>query len=189
MIELSVLLIAFNNEKHIEETLESLISQQCSFNYEIVVGDDCSTDKTFEIIKQYAKNYPKLFNVEQNPSQLGILKNFKTTLDRCNGDLIFNFDGDDVVQSKEALEKLATVLRLNPDLGFVDSGFDCYITDENALIKFWNKKIILAANSAAEKIGAKGILLSSTPLFENSSAAFIAKNLTEAAQWILERKA
>ena len=64
-----------------------------SFSFEIVVGDDCSTDKTFDIINYYANKHPKIFNVKQNSSQLGILGNFKATLDRCEGDFIFNFDG------------------------------------------------------------------------------------------------
>lgn len=145
MIELSVLLIAYNNEQHIEDTLKSLLKQKCSFSYEIVVGDDCSTDKTFDIINYYANKHPKLFNVKQNSSQLGILGNFKATLDRCKGDFIFNFDGDDVVKSADAFEKIVTVLKNNPKLGFVDSGYDRFLTDENITTEFSNKESIFAS--------------------------------------------
>ncbi|AJR04705.1 glycosyltransferase family 2 protein [Siansivirga zeaxanthinifaciens] len=151
MYQLSVLLIAYNNEKYIKETLDSLIKQKTSFKYEIVVGDDCSTDLTFKIISEYAKKHPYLFNIQQNKSQLGILNNFKTTLDRCSGEFVFNFDGDDIVKDEFALEKLAHVLKNNSNLGFVDSGFDCYISEENALIKFWNKKNIVATKKEYKK--------------------------------------
>jgi len=145
MIELSVLLISYNNEKYIEDTLKSLLKQKCSFNFEIVVGDDCSTDKTFEIINYYANKHPTIFNAKQNSSQLGILGNFKATLDRCAGNFIFNFDGDDVVKSADAFEKIVTVLKENPKLGFVDSGYDRFLTDENITIEFSNKKSINAS--------------------------------------------
>jgi glycosyltransferase involved in cell wall biosynthesis len=151
MIDLSVLLIAYNNEKHIEDTLKSIIKQKCSFNFEIVVGDDCSTDKTFEIINYYANNHPKLFNALQNTSQLGILKNFKTTLDRCKGDFIFNFDGDDIVKSVDAFQKIVDILKHNPNFGFVDSGYDRLLTDENITLKFDNKKSILASKELYKK--------------------------------------
>ena len=96
MVLLSVHLITFNNEKYIEETLQSIIKQKVDFNYEIVVGDDCSTDGTLEIINNYAAKYPNLFKVLKNEKQLGILENFKSTLDRCDGIYIFDIAGDDM---------------------------------------------------------------------------------------------
>ena len=84
MISLSVHLITFNNEKHIEETLQSILKQKVDFNYEIVVGDDCSTDATLSIIETYKNKHPKLFTVFKNKSQLGILKNFKSTINLDN---------------------------------------------------------------------------------------------------------
>lgn len=139
MIELSVALITYNSEKYIEDTLTSIIKQKCSFSFEIVVGDDCSTDKTFEIVKSFKNNYPKIFNIKTNNSQLGILKNFKSTLDRCHGKYVFNFDGDDIVKSEFAFEKLIHAFKNNPNLGFVDSGYDKYYESEKRTERFVNK--------------------------------------------------
>lgn len=139
MFELSVALITYNSEKYIEDTLTSIIKQKCSFNYEIVVGDDCSTDKTFDIVKSFKNTYPKILNIKTNNSQLGILENFKSTLDRCQGKYVFNFDGDDIVKSEFAFEKLINTFKNNPNLGFVDSGYDKYYESEKRTDFFVNK--------------------------------------------------
>ena len=102
---LSIHLITYNNERHIEKTLQSILKQEIDVPYEIVVGDDRSTDHTFEIINRYALKHPDLFNILQNPQQLGILENFKTTLDRCRGTYVFDIAGDDFIENPDALQK------------------------------------------------------------------------------------
>lgn len=142
MIELSVHLITYNNESHIADTIESVLKQKTDFTYEIVVGDDCSTDKTFEILNTYAKTYPHLFNLKRNEKQLGILQNFKTTLDRCKGTYIFDIAGDDFLKKDYSLQKMVEVLKNDPSLGFVDSGFDTLYETRNKQVDFSNKKDI-----------------------------------------------
>ena len=147
MIELSVALITYNSEDYIEETLESILKQKSSFNFEIVVGDDCSTDNTFEIIQSYKHKYPEKFNIQKNNTQLGILKNFKSTIDRCIGNFVFNFDGDDIIKNESAFQKLITVFKNNPDLGFVDSGYDKFFESKNRTEFYVNKDTIRASKN------------------------------------------
>ena len=147
MIELSVALITYNSENYIKETLDSLIKQKCTFKFEIVVGDDCSTDNTFKIIQSYKNKYPELFNIEQNDIQLGIMGNFKKTIDRCNGIYVFNFDGDDYVNSDLAFQKIVDVFKKNPNLGLVDSGYDKYFESEKKIKKYVNRNTITLTNS------------------------------------------
>jgi glycosyltransferase involved in cell wall biosynthesis len=142
MISLSVHLITYNNEKYIEETIESILKQKVNFNYEIIVGDDCSTDRTLSLIEKYKIKYPKLFKVFKNESQLGILKNFKSTLDKCSGDFVFPLAGDDLLKKENALQKMVDAISENASLGFVDCGFDKYYEDSNKTIPFANKKSI-----------------------------------------------
>lgn len=147
MTLLSVHLITYNNEQHIEDTLKSILKQIVDFNYEIVVGDDCSTDNTLKIINKYAALHPNLFKVHKNAKQQGILKNFKTTLDRCHGTFIFDIAGDDMLKSDYALQKMVNVLNNDTSLGFVDSGFDSYYDNTKKTIFFKNKSIL---NSSKE---------------------------------------
>ncbi len=144
---LSVHLITYNNEQYIEDTLQSILKQIVDFDYEIVVGDDCSTDRTLEIINTYATKHPNLFKIKKNETQLGILKNFKTTLDRCKGTYVFDIAGDDKLKTNDALQKMVNVLSKNSSLGFVDTGFDSFNVESKATIAFKNKYIL---NSSKE---------------------------------------
>lgn len=142
MISLSVHLITYNNEKYIEQTIESILKQKVNFNYEIVVGDDCSTDSTLSLIESYKNKYPKLFKVFKNESQLGILKNFKSTLNKCSGDFVFALAGDDLLKQEDTLQKMVNTISKDPSLGFIDCGFDKYYEDSNKKIHFANKNSI-----------------------------------------------
>ena len=141
MVVLSVHLITYNNEKHIEETLQSILKQKVDFNYEIVVGDDCSMDKTLEIINTYANIYPNIFKILKNDKQLGILGNFKCTLDRCRGKYVFDIAGDDLLKTEDALQKMVSVLQSDPSLGFVYSGFDRLEDHNNKITPFKDKDV------------------------------------------------
>lgn len=148
MILLSVHLITYNNEQHIEETLQSILKQNVDFDYEIVVGDDCSTDGTLNIIETYAAKHPNMFNIKKNSEQLGILKNFKATLDRCSGAFVFDIAGDDMLKTTDALQKMVNALKGNHNLGFVDTGFDSYYEDTKTITIFNNKSIICGTKEA-----------------------------------------
>lgn len=145
MIDLSVHLITYNNEKYIEDTLQSILKQKVDFNYEIVVGDDCSTDDTLKIVNTYQSMFPHLFKVEKNKQKLGILGNFKATLERCQGEFIFDIAGDDLLKKENSLQKMVDVLKSDASLGFVDSGVD-FLYEKNKIIKPFKNKEVIQAN-------------------------------------------
>ncbi len=142
---LSILLITYNNEDYIEETLKSIVKQKTNFSFEIVVGDDNSTDTTLSIIKQFENQYPNVFNIKKNQQRLGILKNFKTTLDRCKGTYIFDIAGDDLLKTTDALQKMVDGFTNNSAIGFIDSGYDSYFMQSKKIEKFSNQKLIIAS--------------------------------------------
>lgn len=148
MIVLSIHLITYNNEKHIDETLQSILRQKVDFKYEIVIGDDCSTDKTLDIIKTYANIHPNIFKILKNDTQLGILGNFKSTLDRCKGEFIFDIAGDDMLKGDSSLQKMVSVLQMNPNLGFVYSGFDRLEDYNNKITPFKDKAVFNISKEA-----------------------------------------
>ncbi len=151
MIDLSVHLITYNNEKHIEDTLQSILMQKVDFTFEIVVGDDCSTDKTLDIITTYTLAHPKIFKITKNDTQLGILGNFKATLDNCSGTYVFDIAGDDMLKTDDALQKMVTALQSNPNSCFVYSGFDRLDDNSLNIESFKNKKIIYDSKEAFKK--------------------------------------
>ncbi|ARC91068.1 hypothetical protein B6A42_01460 [Vibrio coralliilyticus] len=91
----SVPVITYNQEEFIEETLESILNQ--SYNHiEIIVSDDCSTDKTVQILKNYAKKYPNIVKPIFNSDNKGITENSNTALSACRGKYIAIIGGDDL---------------------------------------------------------------------------------------------
>jgi len=172
MIELSVHLITHNNESHVAETVESILKQNTNFAFEIVVGDDCSTDKTFEILSAYAQANPVLFNLKRNESQLGILKNFKSTLDRCNGTYVFAIAGDDLLKQDYSLQKMVDAFRSDTSLGFVDSGIDILYEHKNITKPFSNKIAMIASDQTYKntlllgRINPIGICLNKSHLYK-----------------------
>ena len=61
-IKVSVICVTYNHEKYIRQALDSIVSQKTDFDFEILVGEDCSTDSTRDILKEYEKKYPDLTN-------------------------------------------------------------------------------------------------------------------------------
>lgn len=137
-MKLSIHILTYNCAAHISECLESIITQQTTFPFEIVIGDDASLDKTSEIIKTYvAKN--KNIHLKTHAKNKGILDNFQDTLQRCQGTYIFDLAGDDYLKSSNALQILVDELDSNPTYSFVDSGFDCYYQRSGKVSEFENK--------------------------------------------------
>ena len=93
---LSVLIITYKQEVLIKRAIDSLLAQK-DYIYEICVSDDCSPDKTWEVLQDYDRQYPGLFKLNRNEPNLGIFANFEKTWTMCTGDLVYLLSGDDEV--------------------------------------------------------------------------------------------
>lgn len=91
---ISVALTTYNGEKYLSEQLESIINQDYK-NFEIIISDDNSKDKTIEIINDYKHKYSNII-VNFNSENLGFKKNFEKAMSLCNGEFIAFSDQDDI---------------------------------------------------------------------------------------------
>lgn len=94
---LTVACITYNHENYISEALNGILMQETDFPFEVIVHDDCSTDKTVDILLAYAEKYPtiiKLILQKENQWSKGIMP-AKTTFNRASGKYIAVMDGDD----------------------------------------------------------------------------------------------
>ena len=80
----SVCVITFNQEAYIEECLKSILCQETKFEFDIVVGEDCSSDATAKIIESLSNNHQNI-QLLDNHINLGVLPNFIRTLNECKG--------------------------------------------------------------------------------------------------------
>ncbi len=120
----SVCTLVYNHEKFIEESLVSTLNQQCSFDYEVVVGEDCSSDQSRNILINYKKQYGEKLNLLLPDKNLGMMGNFYATMDACTGKYIAFCEGDDFWNTQDKLQKQVDILEANPDVGLVFSNFN-----------------------------------------------------------------
>ena len=114
-MKVSVLLITYNHEAFIAQAIESALNQRTSFDYEIVVGDDASTDKTQAIVREYQRARPDRVKLRFMRKNSGGLKNFLGALAACQGEYIALLEGDDFWVSDQKLEKQVALLESRPD--------------------------------------------------------------------------
>ena len=92
--KISVLVITYNQEDVISRAIDSLLFQR-DYVFEICVSDDCSKDRTWEILQNYATHYPDLFVLNRNEPNVGIFENIEKTWSMATGDIIYQLAGDD----------------------------------------------------------------------------------------------
>lgn len=109
-VKLSVLMITYNHEHFLRQALDSVLSQQVTFPYEIVIGEDCSTDGTRAIVCEYAERFPQLIRPLLPEKNLGMMANFRATLQACRGEYIAPLEGDDFWTSPLKLQKQVDLL-------------------------------------------------------------------------------
>ena len=91
----SVAVITYNQKDTIRDTLDHILNQKHDYKYEIVIGDDCSSDGTAEIIEEYRQKYPEIIHPIFNNPNLGAMKNYYNVLNHCQGKYVMDCAGDD----------------------------------------------------------------------------------------------
>jgi len=112
-VMVSVLMMTYNHENYITQAIESVLMQQCNFKYEIIIGEDCSTDNTRKIVLDYAKRHPKLFNLILHQRNVGAANNQLACINACKGKYIALLEGDDYWIDRNKLQKQVDFLEQN----------------------------------------------------------------------------
>jgi glycosyltransferase involved in cell wall biosynthesis len=115
-MKVSVLLFTYNHEKYIADAINSTLNQDVNFDYEIIIIDDFSTDRTRDIIIDFQKRFPdkiRLMLSEYNKNNnLDLIKAFQDS----RGEYIAGLDGDDYWTSPHKLQKQVDYLDNNPEI-------------------------------------------------------------------------
>ncbi|MCF6132678.1 glycosyltransferase family 2 protein [Flavobacterium wongokense] len=114
-VKISACIITYNQQDYIKDCLEGAVSQILDYDYEIVIGDDCSTDNTFKICQEYADKYPDKIRLLPRDKNLGMAKNWSATIQECHGKYIAMCEGDDYWTDSGKLQKQLDFLESNPD--------------------------------------------------------------------------
>ena len=135
MQTLSIALCTYNGSKFLREQLQSLANQTL-LPFEVIVTDDCSTDNTISIIREFAK----VLNIKTfaNDFPLKVTKNFEKAVSLCSGDIILMCDQDDIWHP-DKLAKISQYFQDNPNQLAVFSDADLVDEKGESLNKnFWS---------------------------------------------------
>lgn len=129
---LSIYVATYNHEAYIVRALESIRMQKTQYTYEVLVGEDCSTDNTRVILQNYEQQNPGIFTIfyrdhnmhKEKLSNAGDLKR------RCRGKYIIALEGDDYWTDPYKIEKQITFLENNPE--YIAVSHNCMVVDHNS---------------------------------------------------------
>jgi len=136
----SILMITFNQEKFIAQAIESVLMQRVNFKYEIVIGEDCSTDRTRDIVLEYQEKYSDRIKLLLQGKNAGMHKNFVDTYYACMGKYIALLEGDDYWTDPYKLQKQVDFLEKNPDFAICFHNMQIIYEDEPHLNRISNIK-------------------------------------------------
>ena len=128
----SICMVTYNHEKYIAKALDSILMQQCNFKYDVLIGDDVSTDSTRSIIKRYAEEHPEIFIPIFHEKNLGYQGqvNFTRVLEACKGKYIAVLEGDDYWSDPNKLQMQFDFMEANPEYVMCFTEVD--MVDENS---------------------------------------------------------
>lgn len=113
-MKLSVFVVTYNQEQYIAQCLQSIVNQSVDFEYEVIVGEDCSTDGTAGICDAFAAQYPNI-RVFHHPKNLGHVKNWEFVLGHCTGEYVAMVEGDDYWTDPHKLQRQVDFLDAHQD--------------------------------------------------------------------------
>ncbi len=115
MKKLSVAVITYNHEEYIANCIESIVSQKTNFDFEVVIGEDCSKDGTGAMCKELAAKYPGIIRLLPSDRNYGPLGNTTRVLNACRSDYVAFCEGDDYWINDRKLQKQVDFLDQHPD--------------------------------------------------------------------------
>ena len=122
----SVDMITYNHGPYIRQAIEGVLQQEVDFPYELVIGEDCSTDGTREIVFEYQKKYADIIRVITSEQNVGAHKNALRTEKACRGKYIAWCEGDDYWHHPRKLQKQFDYLEGHTECGLVFSDYNVY---------------------------------------------------------------
>ncbi|AIH02043.1 glycosyl transferase family 2 [Riemerella anatipestifer CH3] len=130
---ISVVMSVYNAEEYLEESIDSILNQTYS-NFEFIIIDDCSTDSSFAILKEYATKDSriKLLQKKENKGTQGFIENLNWGLEEARGKYIARMDADDISHPTR-FEKQVDFLDNNPSVFIIGAQLDL-INEKNEII-------------------------------------------------------
>ena len=113
----SVVVTTYNHEPYVARALDAILQQRADFGVEIILGEDCSTDGTLAICREYAEKYPKQITLIVSAKNVGWRANYRRCVEAARGRYIAFCDGDDGWCDSSRLAEQVALMEANPQVG------------------------------------------------------------------------
>ena len=133
----SVKVPAYNQERFIEACLNGILAQKTTFPFEVVIGEDCSTDRTRDLVQAYAQAQPDVVRVVTSDANVGPARNIARIRAACRGVYEATCEGDDVWFHPHKLQRQVDFLESRPDCVFCFHDALFYREDKGARPKYY----------------------------------------------------
>lgn len=131
----SVMMITYNHARHIAQAIEGVLTQKVSCCFELVIGEDCSTDGTRDIVLEFQARYPDVIRVISSAKNVGLKQNAYRTTKACRGKYLAFCEGDDYWHNPHKLQKQVEYLEGHPECGLVFSSYAVNHVESKLLIR------------------------------------------------------
>jgi len=136
----SVHMITYNHEKFIAQAIEGVLMQKTDFPFELIIGEDCSTDRTREIVVDYANRYPEIIKPILHEKNVGAKANSKSVREACTGKYVAVCEGDDYWIDPLKLQKQVDFMESHPNFSMCFHRAKKVDVQGKELGTFWPKK-------------------------------------------------
>lgn len=131
----SVFMITYNHENFIRRSLESIMCQNVKFRFEVIIGEDNSTDNTRGVIKEFEARYPEIIKPIYHEKNVGGLRNaYEFCFPKLRGKYIACLEGDDYWTDPDKLQKQVDFLEANPEYSFCFHSINA-VNDKDEIIE------------------------------------------------------
>jgi len=124
----SVTMTAYNHQRTIARAIDSVLMQEVDFDYEIIIGEDGSSDRTREIISGYCEKYPDIIKPIFYEKNVGMKQNYLNIREAAKGKYRTTLEGDDYWLTCDRMKRQVDFLEKNPD--YVAVAYNWYTVDE-----------------------------------------------------------
>jgi glycosyltransferase involved in cell wall biosynthesis len=120
----SVLMITYNQAAYVSQAITGVLAQRLKDRFELVIGEDCSTDGTREIVESFRVRHPDVIRVLTSSENVGMNENLRRVALAARGPHIAFCEGDDVWHYPDKLATQLAIVRHDPSIGMVYSDYD-----------------------------------------------------------------
>lgn len=120
----SVVIITYNQDLTLRQTIEYILNQECKFSYEIIIGEDCSVDETRNICLEFQRKFPEKIKLVLFDKNGGLVNNWLTCINEARGKYITSCAGDDYWHNPNKLQLQVDYMEIHLSCGVLHTDFD-----------------------------------------------------------------